>query len=95
MRRICTFVPAAAPVAPVPGPHADTHPPTTAQRQAARLAGTTELSAQRTISKPLRSIRLAGKSAGAGALTSVGPGGSRQRRLASPLAPIDSVRSRS
>jgi len=96
MRRICTFVPAATHVAPVPGPNADLHALTTTQRQAPRLAGTTATPSQRTISKPLlRSIRLAGKRAGAGALPPVGAGGGRRWRLAPPPAPIDSVRSRS
>jgi hypothetical protein len=95
MRHICTFVPAATHLAPVPGPDADLRPTTTRQQTAA-LAGTTATPSQRTTSKPLlRSIRLAGKRAGAGAPTPVGAGRDRRWRLAAPPAPIDSVRSRS
>ena len=96
MRRICIFVPAVTPLAHVPGLNADARPPTRAQRQAARVAGTAEVLSRRTVSKPLpRSIGLAGTRAGAGALTPVGPGGTRQRRLARPMGSTDSVGSRS
>lgn len=39
MRRICIFVPAAAPTAPALGTTANAHPPTTAHRHTARPAG--------------------------------------------------------
>jgi hypothetical protein len=91
MRRICAFVPLVTPTPLAPGPNDDTQRLSTAQRQAARIA---EIAATPTISTPLlRATRLAGRRAKASAPTPRAPAGGRQRPLAPPLAPVDSVSS--